>query len=113
MMSETPSDRFGLPAIERPNGAMYRPRKIIAYPIDDDDCDCMTGVVVFGTHDVGRALDVANRLVRAQVAPDFVAVTPRLIWWTDGFRYGRRTFETDPDRGRAGVYFAEIVERTP
>ena len=102
-----------LPPIQRPDGSIYRPRKVIAYPLDDDNCDSMTSVVVFGTHDVGRAKALADRLVAEQFDSGYVAVTPRLVWWSDGWSYGRRTFENDSEKGRAGVHFIEIVERTP
>lgn len=90
-----------LVSISRPNGAIYRPRKVVAYDWEDPWAwDTATqGAVVFGTHDVDRARPVAE-----QVCGNY-AVNPRKGWWRDGYANGERAWIHDPVRGRAGVMF--------
>ena len=100
-----------LSPITRPNGKSYRPRKIVAHCIGHEDED-VTGVVVFGTHDVTRAKPLADSAVADWCDWGYEAVSPRLIWYRDTMADGQRTYVTDPVHGRAGVVFDEIVERT-
>lgn len=98
-----------LEPIARPDGGVYRPRKIVAYPVGSpSDPEDFAGVVVFGTHDIGRARELANVLVRRDLDPDLVVHEPRRVWWRDGMDGGYRTFIDDPGSGRAGVYFRDI-----
>jgi hypothetical protein len=102
-----------LEPIMRPNGKTYRPRKLSANAVTDCDGDGLEGVVVFGTHDPARALDLADQYVAWQIDSGYAAATPVAVWWRDGFAYGQRRWIDDPERGRAGVWFCEITERTP
>jgi hypothetical protein len=97
-----------LPAIERPNGKLYRPRKLVACPVSDQ-YDEIAAVVVFGTHDPDRAQALADSLARRDVDSGYVAANPGRVWWRDGFECGQRTWAVDDEHGRAGVLF-EIVE---
>ena len=98
--------------VERPDGRLYRPRKVIANAVVDDD-EILTAVVVLGTHDVARAQPLADDYAAWQLGRGYVAVNPVTGWWRDGWSYGRRVWLPDPVRGRAGVWFREIVEATP
>jgi hypothetical protein len=103
------ADGLHLPVIMRPNGKPYRPRKVIAYPVGDED-ETTTGVIVFGTHDAGRAQGLADQIAHWEVGSDFAAAEPECVWWGDTFEQGRRGWVTDEEHGRAGVFFREIVE---
>lgn len=101
-----------LAGIERPNGKRYRPRKLSAYAVTDYD-DNLAGVVVFGTHEItDRVRKLAEDYVAWQMDSGFVPVDPSPVWWRDGFEWGQRRWLDDPVRGRAGVWFREIVERS-
>ena len=95
--------------IQRPDGKPYRPRKLAAYAVTDDG-DMLAGVMVLGTHDPGRAQPLADGYAVWQLGSGHVAVDPVTGWWRDGFGYGHRCWVTDEVRGRAGVWFREIVE---
>lgn len=96
--------------VTRPDGRLYRSRKVIAYPVYDDD-ELICGVVVLGTHDIERARSGADT-VAAYDDSNFIAVNPVTGWWRDGFEYGRRAWIYDECHGRAGVWFREVAERT-
>jgi len=98
-------------AITRPDGRVYRPRKVTANAVVDDD-ETLSGVLVLGTHDVARAQKLADDYAAWQLGTGHVAVDPEAGWWRDGFDCGRRRWLRDPEAGRAGVWFREIVERT-
>jgi hypothetical protein len=99
-----------LKLITRPNGKPYRPRKVIAYGVYDAN-ECPVGVVVFGTHDVDRALALADLFVKCDLLDaGYAPAEPSCVWWSDGFEGGARHWITDPEHGRAGVWFREIVE---
>ena len=101
-----------LPPITRPDGKLYRPRKVIAYVLGDED-ECPVGVVVFGTHDFERAVPLAADLVRQAWGAGYeLGDGPLAVWWKDTYQYGRRIWEDDKEHGRAGVWFPEIVEAT-
>jgi len=102
----------GLPPITRPNGKTYRPRKLIAQAVADCDGEDLAGVVVFGTHDAGRAKRLADRYVALYGDADMEAVNPDRVWWRDTFSWGSRRYEDDDRHGRAGVRF-DIDYRTP
>jgi hypothetical protein len=99
----------GLPPITRPDGRLYRPRKVVACAVNDGD-DLIGGVVVFGTHDVERAARLAQDFTDWQIGRGYAPAVPLTVWWRDAMCSGQRTFEYDEKRGRAGVYFTEIVE---
>lgn len=77
-----------LPAITRPNGKAYRPRKIEAYPIGEDGD--VEEVAVLGTHDVACATGYADDLVRHYVDSGYTVRYERLVWW-------RSTWGSCPD----------------
>jgi hypothetical protein len=99
-------------SIARPSGKAYQPRKCVAYPVTDGDYEPV-GVLVLGTHDTARAQLLADDWVAFYVDGGCVAVDPVTGWWRDGFGCGGRRWVTDEIRGRAGVWFREIVERSP
>jgi len=105
--------------ITRPNGSIYRPRKIRAQMLGNEDET--TGVVVLGTH------DLADARVRAQAEVSalnddidykfFIRPSDpgKRVWYRqklwgfyeDAPLYG---YETDEERGAAGVEFEVITE---
>jgi hypothetical protein len=97
--------------ITRPNGKPYRPRKLVAYAVTDED-EILSGAVVFGTHDPARARDLADELVSRDLGSEYVPVDPVAVWWRDGFDSGRHCWITDEEHGRAGVWFREVAERS-
>ena len=92
-----------LPAVERPNGKLYRPRSLAAYAFEDDHAG-EPGVVVFGTHDPDRARVLALQAARAWYGAEYV-IDPERVWWRDGIEHGERRWRHDTARGRAGVCF--------
>jgi hypothetical protein len=101
-----------LPVITRPNGKPYQPRKVTAYAVTDDD-EITVGVIVFGTHDPARAQELADQIARWDIGGNYTAVDPVAVWWDDRFECGRRVWVTDEEHGRGGIWFREIVERSP
>jgi hypothetical protein len=101
-----------LPVITRPNGKPYRPRKVTAYAVTDKD-EITVGVIVFGTHDAGRAQELADQIARWDIGGNYTAVDPVAVWWADRFECGQRVWVTDEEHGRGGIWFREIVECTP
>ncbi len=105
----------GFPPIKRPNGILYRPRKLIAVPLGDEDET--TGVVVFGTHDVSVARGWAEHELTA-LSKEFHRAEVKYRVESEGERvwlaqhlshFEDRTpyyvYRKDPERGRAGVEF--------
>lgn len=113
-----------LPAIDRPNGTVYRPRKIQSVPLGNEDE--LTGIVVFGTHDVryakliaeAEAKDLVSELYDSSITLE-VSGSGKQVWLRRdlcGFEDDQPlyNFTDDPTKGRAGVKFsAEEVEVTP
>lgn len=99
-----------LESITRPNGKLYRPRKIVACAVTDDNDDFLIGVMVLGTHDYHRAKPLANEYAVWQLGRGHKAVDWVTGWWRDAFENGRRCWAEDPVAGRAGVWFREIAE---
>jgi hypothetical protein len=100
-----------LAAVPRPNGKLYRPRKLSAHAVTDYHGDDLDGVVVFGSHEWTEAVQkLADDYVAWQVDRGYAAAAPRRVWWRDGYDMGVRRWIDDPVRGRAGMVF-EIVER--
>lgn len=94
-----------LAAIERPNGKMYRPRMLSGTPTYSAHEE-FNGAVVFGTHDIETARPIAEQLIRSEADAEYIeGAKPHQIWWRDGFECGQRRFATDPEHGRAGVWF--------
>jgi hypothetical protein len=98
-----------LEAIERPNGALYRPRHLSANAVVDED-QILSGVIVLGTHDVAAAAPLADEYAQWQLGASAKAIDPLPGWYRDGFEGGARRWITDEVRGRAGVWFREIAE---
>lgn len=97
----------GLPAIERPNGKVYRPRRIRTEVWEDDDAwsEWRGGAVVMGTHDVELARPLATEAIRRHFDSELVAANPEVGWWRLGFRFGELHWTTDEQRGPAAVLF--------
>jgi hypothetical protein len=98
--------------VTRPDGRVYRPRKVIAYPVADAD-EMTSGVMVLGTHDIERARVLADQCAAAWADGGYVAAEPVTGWFREGYESGRPMWLQDETRGRAGVWFREITERTP
>lgn len=98
-----------IPVVTRPNGKPYRPRRITANAVADEDQN-LCGVIVLGTHDQLRAQPLADEYARWQLGEGCKAAEPRCGWYRDAFEGGGRRWVTDEERGRAGVWFREIVE---
>jgi hypothetical protein len=98
-----------IPPIERPNGKLYRPRKIVAFMVGEED----EGVLVLGTHDRQRAQPLADQMAGHVAGHGFVAAEWVTGWYRDGFECGERRWVSDEVHGRPGVYFREIVETVP
>src|SRR5262245_18836893 len=96
-----------LPAIERPNGKLYRPRGIVAWPLGGEG-EALCGVVVLGTHDIERARPLAQQVTRQQLGGGYLAEAPVCVWWRSTYRHGRPYWVDDEDHGRAGVWFSRI-----
>jgi hypothetical protein len=95
--------------VERPNGKLYRPRKVMAYAIADED-GITSGVMVLGTHDTARAQKLADECAALWVERGYVARDPEPGWYREGFECGELRWLRDEERGRAGVCFRKIVE---
>lgn len=103
----------GLPAIMRPDGRPYRPRKIVAHSWENDTVhDWSAGAVVLGTHDVERARVLADSSIKVWFGSEFSAVEPEVGWYRLGYEYGDQVWTEDERRGRAGVWFTakEVVD---
>lgn len=98
-----------LPAVTRPNGALYRPRKIVAQPCGEEEGE-IDSVYVFGTHDVERARALADRAIADWIDYGYCAGDARLTWIRDTFEGGYRRFVHDEENGRAAVRF-EVDDR--
>jgi hypothetical protein len=97
------------PPIQRPNGRLYRPRKVSARVLTDED-GIESSVLVTGTHDVVRALDLARAVARQYVGTRSEPADPRQGWWRETIRRHDRYWEWDEVRGAAGVMFGSITE---
>ena len=96
-----------LPTIRRPNGKVYRPRKIVVEPWENDDylAEYSVGVLVFGTHDIDRARPLANDFIKSQWGNELWAMNPFRTWVRNGFADGGTARFHDEERGRACVQF--------
>ena len=95
--------------INRPDGSAYRPRKLVAYSVTDED-EIVAGAVVFGTHDPQRAQGLAQEVINRDLGGGYMPADPSPVWWRDGFDSGRRCWVTDEKRGRAAVWFRQVHE---
>ncbi|MDQ2874836.1 MAG: hypothetical protein M3Y33_08600 [Actinomycetota bacterium] len=94
--------------ITRPNGKPYRPQKVTARMLDGDDD--MDSVLVTGTHDEQRALELARQVVAQQIGRGYEPEAAEVGWWRLGMSRGEPCWIADDERGQAGVLFREIVE---
>lgn len=105
-----------LPAIERPNGKLYRPRKIDAISLGNEDE--ITHILVFGMHDIECAKANAQREMD-RLSNEFYYGDMRLEISGPGKRVWRRRdlirfeddqplygYAEDPVNGRAAVMFS-------
>lgn len=100
-----------LPAIVRPNGRTYQPRKVTVEPISDGYGDF--AAVVFGTHDIEFARPLATEEIASRFDNGYVAGDPTVGWWRDGYEHGDRVWAWDAESGRAGVWFTAVEAPTP
>jgi hypothetical protein len=98
-----------LPVLTRPNGEPFRPRKVVAHAVVDDD-DLLSGVMILGTHDIPRAQALADQCIPGWLESGYVAAGPLAGWYRDAYDCGRRRFVIDEEHGRAGVWFREVAE---
>jgi hypothetical protein len=97
--------------IERPNGKIYRPRKIRAIYCENHHGQ-RDSVIVLGTHDVIGALDTAalEAQYRAGHADILIDAVGEIGWWREAIERGERVVIDDDVRGAAGVRY-EFEER--
>lgn len=100
--------RVPLPPITRPDGRLYRPRKIAVQLMGDDGIE---EVVVFGTEDRELAQSLAERDVAVYVDSRCTAAFDYAAWLRLGYQNGEPWWSHDEVRGRFGLVFA-VVERT-
>jgi hypothetical protein len=95
-----------LPGIVRPDGTVYRPRFVKAYPWSDVDCAAGPdqGVVILGTHDVKRAHEFAESQCRYWFMGNY-ATQARVGWFRLGYESGEQRWIETVRGGRAGVWF--------
>lgn len=98
-----------LEVITRPNGRLYRPRKVVACAVVDED-EIFSGVVVLGTHDLARAQLLADEYAAWQLGKGATAGSPLTGWYREGFESGQFRWIADEERGRAGIWFREVTE---
>lgn len=92
-----------LPPIERPNGKLYQPFKIVAHAWEDHD-ECKRGVVILGSNDPARVREFATEMCRYWYLGEY-AVGGRPGWYRQGYCSGELRWLDDDVRGRAGVIF--------
>jgi hypothetical protein len=103
-----------MPALEpitRPNGKVYRPRKIRAIYCENP-YGRRNDVFVLGTHDVIGAVETAAVEARYRIGHSeflFDAVG-EIGWWREMLHNGERVVVDDEVRGAAGIRF-EVEER--
>lgn len=98
-----------LEPVTRPDGRVYRPRKVVACAVADDG-EFLSGVCVLGTHDLAVAQVLADRYAAWQLGKGSVALEPEAGWFREGYESGRLMWVRDPAKGRAGVMFHKVGE---
>lgn len=117
------STTTALPRITRPNGTVYRPRKLRTQLLGNEDE--MTGIVVFGTADQRDARALAEADTRTMNAEyDYTdpayAVAETLgqpVWWSRELSHFEDNapiyhYRQDEERGAFGLLF-DLVEAEP
>ncbi|HEY6493279.1 MAG TPA: hypothetical protein VIZ43_08405 [Trebonia sp.] len=99
------SNLTGLPAIERPNGKPYRPKRVMGRLLNEAT-DEPTLILVTGTHDTDRAAEFARELAAYWLGSDVEPVAPMRGWWRQSIRRGDEYWTDDDVRGAAGVIFS-------
>lgn len=106
-----------LAPIERPNGKLYRPRKIVVEPWENDGwANDGCGAVVLGTHDVEAARALATERIRDWFDSELTPTKPEVGWFrlAYGGSRGEMNWVRDEVHGRAGVMFtADYPEAVP
>jgi hypothetical protein len=95
--------------VRRPDGRLYRPRKIAAYPVSDSD-ELFSGVCVLGTHDLAVAQPLADKLAYRELGGGWSATEPETGWFREGYDRGSPVWLRDEVTGRAGIMFREVTE---
>ncbi|WP_134667880.1 hypothetical protein [Amycolatopsis sp. CFH S0078] len=100
-----------LDPVKRPNGKIYRPRKIRAIYCPDYD-GLRDSVFVLGTHDVTSALELASAEARYRIGSTrfLLDAIGEVGWWRTTMDRGEPVVVWDEFRGAAGVRF-ECEER--
>lgn len=96
-----------LPAIQRPNGKLYRPRKLMAHAWEDpwdNPRGAHAGVVVLGSNDPDRVQEFATEMCNYWFL-GYHAVNPQPGWYRLGYESGELRWLNDDVHGRAGVFF--------
>lgn len=104
------TDMTELAPVERPNGKLYRPRKIACYPVADAN-EITAGVCILGTHDLAVAQPLADASVACWIESGYIAIEPETGWFREGYESGRPMWVRDEVRGRAGIMFREVAEK--
>jgi hypothetical protein len=90
----------------RPNGKPYRPRGVMAHAWENGPGEGQ-GVVITGTHDVERAQEFADQMMRYWYGSDTEAGMPTIGWWRCSYLNGELRWHEDAERGAAGVMFTD------
>lgn len=100
-----------LTPVERPNGKIYRPRKIRAIYCENP-YGHRNDVFVLGTHDLIGALEVAAGEVRYRLGGPYFLIDAvgEIGWWREMLHNGERVVIADEVRGAAGIRY-EVEER--
>lgn len=98
-----------LPAIIRPNGKIYQPRKVRGILLDGPELNGPESCLIAGTHDIERARKFAVRLIK-EYDSYWTAGDAVLTWQRPVIRNYDRSYEYDTVRGAAGVMFEMIEE---
>lgn len=93
-----------LTPVVRPNGKLYRPRKLRAIYFENDHLG-RYGVLVLGTHTQSVGLPLAGAEARYRVEGGVLDAIPEEGWWRDGFECGERAWVWDEVHGAAGLRF--------
>lgn len=94
-----------LPAVERPNGKLYRPRTIRteiiqgSWPYED-------AILVLGTDNIDWAIDIARRVVSEYDGDLYPCQLGAVFgWWRKGINHNERAWVYDSARGACGWSF--------
>lgn len=96
---------IALDPINRPNGKVYKPKRI-AVERWEDDWEGRYGVVILGTHDIDAVRALADQAVKWW-DNEYIATKPDVDWFRLAYsgNQGEMAWQRDEVRGRAGVLF--------